>query len=45
MKDQKTNFANIIITLLITYSVTFLTYVLMYFIFGFGGGMLSPTTI
>ena len=42
---SKTNFANIIITLLITYSVTFLTYVLMYFIFGFGGGMLSPTTI
>jgi hypothetical protein len=37
----KTNFSNIIITLLITYSITMLTYIFMYFIFGYGGGMLS----
>jgi uncharacterized membrane protein len=40
-EENKSDFSNIIITLIITYCVSMLTYIFMFYVFGFGGGMLS----
>ena len=40
-EENKPDFSNIIITLIITYCVSMLTYIFMFYVFGFGGGMLS----
>ena len=40
---RKTSLYNIIVTLLITFFTTLLSYLIMYIIFGFGGGMLVET--
>lgn len=41
---RKTNFQSILITLLITFSTSMLAYTIMYILFGFGGGMLVPSS-
>ena len=38
---RKTNFTSISLTVLFTFLTSFLAYTIMYFVFGFGGGMLE----
>ena len=38
---RKTNFTSISLTVLCTFLTSFLAYTIMYFIFGFGGGMIT----
>ena len=38
---RKTNFTSISLTILFTFLTSFLAYTIMYFVFGFGGGMLT----
>ena len=41
---RQTNFQSVLITLLITFSTSMLAYTIMYILFGFGGGMLLPSS-
>ena len=38
---RTTNFTSISLTILFTFLTSFLAYTIMYFVFGFGGGMLT----
>ena len=38
---HKTNFKSLIITLLVTFVISMLSYTIMYFTFGYGSGMLA----
>lgn len=38
---RTTNFTSISLTILFTFLISFLAYTIMYFVFGFGGGMLT----
>ena len=41
--QKTTNRKSIILTLLFTFAASFLSYTMMYFVFGFGGGMISTS--
>ena len=40
----KITWYNILIIFIVTFFISMIAYTLMYFIFGFGGGMLAPNT-
>lgn len=40
VQDNKTTFGNIILTFIVTFIISMISFSLMYFIFGFGGGLL-----
>jgi uncharacterized BrkB/YihY/UPF0761 family membrane protein len=39
-QDNKTTFGNITLTFIVTFIISMISFSLMYFIFGFGGGLL-----
>ena len=43
VKQAKLTFSQIVTLMVITFFTSMITYTLLYFLFGFGGGMLAPT--
>ena len=43
IEQVKLTFSQIVTLMFITFLTSMITYTLLYFLFGFGGGMLSPT--